>query len=1023
MSLATAPLDHLIEWLAEYFIKQAAQHGPHVVKSIWKQIHLPNRPRIFVPKSRLINRERELRAFNAALSENSSSRVIYLSGTGGAGKTRLLEEVGRRVNHMASVRPLRWGGILDLYHADLHSVTAVQTVVMQALDPEQEHFQDFRNALQRFQHQRHEGLLGPSLDKELEQLDTAFLDGYNFLASNFRLVLAFDTLESLNSEHELIQSLCHLPALSGVVRDWLVKWVSQINNSVVILAGRPQPDLRRDLERGCAHMPGQLEFIEVSGLTRNDSCVLLESFLEKAPTQLKALRTHSDQLWQVAGGLPVQLALIVELATQGHGIDLNGTGDTESTALWGKRLVGTFFRHDDLGNHLLFYLALTRKGLTIDLLNYLEPGWPRTECEQHLAGLRNLSVVKTRPGQEEIFLHDALYELFDAYLPSDVELAPWYGRIADYYHDLRARAGSDRDKWGSAVVSLLYYELQCNPLLAFESDYIRWDEEAIKGYEIELDMQLRDELLRFTRHPIYGPRATDQGLTDIVINQDSAIRWIKRYLARARYQQAATVAEAILSLAPEPLASLRLNLSSQVADVAADHRAEAQATFVPGDLFFWGHLLTYYGEALVFLGKPELQSQQILNQASNLLHSAPPHRSSGRAWLQERVLGRTYDRLGYLSRTYGHLGMAEEHYCQALKHFERPGLPDVIEDERATTLNNLAFVDALLGDTEAARNRAEQALELRRKLGQAYPIALSYNTRGLICALQGEYLLSRRDCEQALNIFEKLESARGIGLACNALGYLLRKQGEEWEAGKCEPGSAAALFEQADKHLQRAIEIFTQQVTEPVRLWETYNEKGSLYHSWGRLLTHRVDRIKAQEKFKLALRFQMLALQQARMHKLRFQMSDTCDDLAWVLGDQADMKRASRWLDRCLKSVPGEYLLNKGEGFGNAPEPGEAYWLILGKVHLRLGLWALQSSGHRFAYDCTQQAIESIAQAAIYFERYWPATEMLNRRLSYMSKCLEEADVASTVARELIENAMADYNIHALVFLEMFNTH
>jgi tetratricopeptide (TPR) repeat protein len=1031
MAVSADPVDLLVKWLVEYLIRQGAQHGPRAIKSIWNHVRSLNRPRIFVPKSRLINRERELRAFNAALSEFPQSRIIYLFGVGGVGKTRLLEEIGRRVDELSSDHPLIWSRILDLYHADLHSITALQTAIVEAFDPSQNYFQGFRENLRKFQRLRLEGLLGPSLDKELEKLNTAFLEGYNLFAINYRLVLTFDTLESLNTEHEFIQSLCNLPAASETVRDWLVKWVNHVNNSVVILAGRPQSAFRCDLERACAHTPGLLEVIEVGELTRDDSRVLLESFLDKAHTpSVKALQTHADILWNVTRGLPVQLALIIELTAQGENLPLNGKAEgNEGIQRWGKRLVSDFFRYDGTGKHLLFILALTRKGLTVELLNHLEPLWPRVKCENKIADLRNLSVVKTRPGQEAIFLHDALYELFDAYVSVDMDLATWYARIADHYRDAQAKAGSNRDEWGLAVVPLLYYELQRDPLAAFESEYIRWNEEAIRGYEIELDMQLRDELLRFTQHPVHGPRAANQGLTNIVINRDGAIRWIKRYIIRARYKQAAAVAESILSLVPESPVSFKLDSVSGVIHVALDVLSEARTTFAPSDSFFWGHLLTCYGEALVFLGQPEKHSHQILDEASRLLYSAPRPHNDAQTWLRERVLGRVSDRLGYLSRTHGHFGKAKKHYLQALHHFTQPDLPDAIDDEQATTLNNLAFVMALLGYFGRARGYTEQALAIRRKLGQAYPTALSYNTRGRICALQGKYILGQKDCEQALGIFERLESARGIGLACNALGFLLRKHGEEWESGKLGVDEAIALFKLADGYLQRAADLFSRQVAEPVRLWEAYNEQGSLHHSWGHVLLQRSDATSAKQKFEQALQFQLLALQCARSHRLHFQLADTCDDLAWLFSEQGGVPRSARWLDRCLKTVPTEYLLQKGEGFSNTPEPGEAYWYILGKIYLRRGLWALKSRCDLTCVD-TQQAVEFFAQSAIYFERYCAsedivdheANQELNRRLAYMSKCLEAAHITPTNVKEIVEKVMVDYNIDSSMFQKMFDS-
>ena len=77
----------------------------------------------------------------------------------------------------------------------------------------------------------------------------------------------------------------------------------------------------------------------------------------------------------------------------------------------------------------------------------------------------------------------------------------------------------------------------------------------------------------------------------------------------------------------------------------------------------------------------------------------------------------------------------------------------ILIDEQADTLNNLAFILALLGAPKRAKTHIDQALELRQRLGQKYPLALSHNTRGLIYSLQGQYEMGRRECQLVTKYF------------------------------------------------------------------------------------------------------------------------------------------------------------------------------------------------------------------------------------------------------------------------------
>lgn len=685
-------------------------------------------------------------------------------------------------------------------------------------------------------------------------------------------------------------------------------------------------------------------------------------------------------------------------------------------------MVEILFHSDNPVSRIFFFLALARKGLTVDLLRYLEPTWSHTDCERYLAEVRNLSVVKTRPGRKELFLHDALYELFDTYFPPEIPLLSWYKRLSDYYRARQSRANQDRVAWGQATVNLLYYELQCDPQLAFETGYVRWSELAIKGHEAGLDMQLRDELLRFMDLQSKRHNAT-QKLNRAIVDQDSAARWVKRFLARARHRQAIAVAETILALAPAPYPAFVPKPIARLADLSTEQQLEARALFDQANPLFWGYLLTYYGEALVYTGATEAQARRLLEQAIALISEVTLNRDAPLVWLRERLLGRAYNTQGYLLRTYGHYARALESYRRALPHFEAA----IILDEQANTLNNLAFLLALLGDTAQATDYADRASNLCQVSEQRYPLALSHNTRGLIYALQGQVEWGRRECQLALSIFQELESSRGIGLACNALGFILRWQGETWKVGQCQPQQALALFQQAANFLDQASQIFSDQVSEPLRLWEAHNEQGSLYGDWGCLLRQQGNESVAQQQYSKAVQHHLQALEIAHRYGLHFQQADTCDDLAEVLADQGKIEDARYWLEQGLALVPKKYTLAASKGFRNAPKPGQAYWLILGKAHLQQGIWALRpleqdSLTTHIRMEYIHEGIEHFTLAAAYLQRYWPGTTTLNNRLHSMADYLSRVGISTDEAKAQISRVASYYGVDLSVFLDIIGT-
>jgi tetratricopeptide (TPR) repeat protein len=1022
------PIDpqDLIKLAVDIFIDQIEKRGPALVKRMQEGIKGRRKTQKHVPRVQLVNRESEQRAIQSALNSPGSLRLLYFFGQGGAGKTRLLQAAEQYIKFDGKSSPLlRWGGLHDFYHTELHSVTTLQQAIVNGLDPMDAHFQEYRKSLARFNRLIAEGLVGSTLETERQALDDLFLEEYKAFARQYRPVLAFDTLESLMHESDWVESLCKLEGVPIASREWILQQVGSLENSVILMAGRPEPVFRKDLELANNSRPGRLEAIEINGLTREDTRQFLAMLLKEAPAFLKPLIEKSDQFWQVTRGLPVQLALAVDLASRAQFlVGDDGVNRAQSAEAFGQSLVGELFSGENPEARILFLLGLARKGMTDELLHYLEPDQSVSSCSRRLEQLRNTSIVKTRLERNELFLHDALYELFDAYFPSLPDLGPWYERLADYYRSKHSRSRRDITSDSQIPINLLYYELQLNPRHAFDAVYLPLREKALKGHELELDIHLRDELLRFIRDPaIARLKFRRHALTKADVDRDSAIRWIKRYLIQSNYQKAILIAETIITLGPKSLKALPpYSFNKNQTTLSQEQRDRAREILSIADPLFWGQVLTYYSEGLIYSGASESLAFEILKQASSILRKISISSHDPLKWLYERVVGRANDRLGYLYRSTGHYGSAINAYQKALPEFKR----EDIEDEEAATLNNLAFTFALLGAFRRAMDRVNRALELREGLGQKYPLALSHNTRGLIYTLQGQYEQGRKESQLALNMFVELETPRGVGLAYNALGYILRKQGQGWEAGVCSRPQAIQYFQQSARYFKQAEEIFSKQITEPIRLWEAYNEQGTLYREWGVLLGKSGDVDGANGLYSQAVEYQMKALETARGHGMHFQEADTLDDLAKVSYDLGETKKAKRLLGQARSMVPKEYSLSPDKKGREKPPSGEAYWLILGKIHLREGTWAIQESVNRRTIsdrkrrELTQSAINNFTLAAHYFEKFWPRTSANRMRYQQMADQLLGLSIPTRVIKRAIKHESIQHKLNASEFIKMF---
>ena len=149
--------------------------------------------------------------------------------------------------------------------------------------------------------------------------------------------------------------------------------------------------------------------------------------------------------------------------------------------------------------------------------------------------------------------------------------------------------------------------------------------------------------------------------------------------------------------------------------------------------------------------------------------------------------------LGYMVWKSGRYRKGVKEFQAALPHFRKA---DIL-DERANTLNNLAYVYSVLGETERAKSLVEDARQLREELGQEYPLALSYNTSGEIHTVANEPEEAVAWCERARAIFSAMEDARGLGLAYIGLGRAHRKTGDKGKRGEYPFKQSQGAFGQA----------------------------------------------------------------------------------------------------------------------------------------------------------------------------------------------------------------------------------
>src|SRR5262249_5895981 len=154
------------------------------------------------------------------------------------------------------------------------------------------------------------------------------------------------------------------------------------------------------------------------------------------------------------------------------------------------------------------------------------------------------------------------------------------------------------------------------------------------------------------------------------------------------------------------------------------------------------------------------------------------------------ALGVGYERLGQFEA-------AAEQYGVAATQYEK--LKD--EDGQAKSLRNLALVQAVHGDRDAADRTLERVKTLLEKRGDRAQLADLYSARGVVAEEHGNYSEALGFYRQALALQQQLNQPAGIAESLNNVGFSAYSLGD---------------FDNALAYWQQALALY-QKLSDPTK--------------------------------------------------------------------------------------------------------------------------------------------------------------------------------------------------------------
>lgn len=312
----------------------------------------------------LIGRVEQMERIKQAMyGKGRACRVVLIEGSGGLGKTRLLEEALRRMGHKAlrgmygtptpaedwsRIEPaVLFADLLDLVDVRLHT----REYLLEKLgDPEtwdeKIAFSDYQMAHDRWRRVADAGAAYTLAGPASEAAEAAFWEDFQAAARKCRLVIPIDTTEQLatiSSEWLIQKGLLRPEDLTFNTQQWLLDQIhaGRFVNTTLLIAGRekkggPYFELLRqavqEAGKGC-----ELISIRVPPFTEDetrqyfqaicdDSASLAQGEEARAAAShirhvLSVLTSNEDHLkafWLYTGGQPIRLALYTDILVEGR---------------------------------------------------------------------------------------------------------------------------------------------------------------------------------------------------------------------------------------------------------------------------------------------------------------------------------------------------------------------------------------------------------------------------------------------------------------------------------------------------------------------------------------------------------------------------------------------------------------------------------------------------------------------------------------------------------------------------------
>lgn len=730
------------------------------------------------------------------------SRAVLLYGAGGVGKTRLVRALTSE--HGSAYGGTIWVHPIDVDDSEYWLLSNLERVVAGTLDPDWDYFGPYLDYASRLPRYASERVGKETVVSHLGRIKQKFIECYRsfVLGTGSTVVITLDTVEAIRNMYLLLT---------------LTQWMKALPGTLFILSGRPltrlehQDPIRDQLDD--PHQPLEWTEITLKGFDREEAL----RFLDSSALQPSLTAIEKGQLVDLTEGHPLWLALSVDFLEHSDPPPEMVTPTVEGARLheaFRRRLVAPY-RSTEFWPEAIKRLAVVRHSVNQQV-------WQRLMDDRELPQdvdswdhawelLLQRPWVRPRANQRYVTLHDALAEeLAQRLIPLHDQDETWrrwlWHKASGIYatltagtdqrlqqelerltETLRSPEEQDDSELIHRVTELAAEERELNQLRTAQLHYRLLDdfqagsdsfmefyEQASARHDLLFQELICHELDRFLPH---GESA--EPLVNVLgVVVERFHRWLVTQ-APTRYLEIGLSIAHFLTQNEQPSQALELLLdlpdSSAGPDLRyrlANERGNA-CMRIPGQI-----------------DKADEYFQRALEETHNF--DSPE---------QERREAQARKEFGFYFRNLGRWQEADDAYQRARDVISRilgPGSPDEDREEMASIQTNWAYLKALQGDYQAARNLVESAITVRRRLGRLHGVGVSLSVSGEVYRYDHNFVRAWQTYEQAEAVFQEFKSWPWLGVVYQEQAICLYQADREGISLIDEPlGRARVLIRQA----------------------------------------------------------------------------------------------------------------------------------------------------------------------------------------------------------------------------------